>query len=118
MRFYCSATGKPIPTIKWLRYNLQLDSSVQPQFTITYSTEGSVCGKQDLPTLCNSSSRLEILNSRAVDSGEYSCVATNNFGSDMASAELTVNGKLVYMCTVHQNISVVLNLRSISDLCV
>ena len=68
---------------------------------MTYSTKGSVCGEHDIPTLCNSSSTLQILNTRAVDSGEYTCVANNDFGRDMASAQLTVNGKsMLEVCNV------------------
>jgi len=62
-----------------------------------YSTKGSICGEHDIPILCNSSSMLQILNTRAVDSGEYTCVATNNIGRDVASAQLIVNGKCYAM---------------------
>ena len=27
--FYCSATGKPVPTIQWLRYGALFDNSVR-----------------------------------------------------------------------------------------
>jgi len=60
---------------------------------VEFSTTGSVCGENDIPFLCNASSTLQIFNTRANDSGEYTCVASNDIGSDVSSANLTVNGK-------------------------
>jgi len=72
---------------------MHFDNSVRQQINVVYSTEGSVCGEHDIPALCNSSSTLQILNTRAVDSGEYTCVAVNTIKGDTASAQLTVNGR-------------------------
>ena len=40
-------------------------------------------------------STLQILNTLPIDTGTYTCVATNAAGSDTASAELTVNCMLI-----------------------
>ena len=51
------------------------------------------CTITDPPSECVSSSRLEILKTRAVDSGEYTCVASSVAGTDSASTSLIVNGE-------------------------
>jgi len=43
-----------------------------------------------------SSSRLEILKTRAVDSGEYTCVASNVAGRDDEITVLVVDGKFCW----------------------
>ena len=60
---------------------------------ITNSIMGN-CTFTDPPSQCVSSSTLQILNTRAVDSGEYTCVATNVAGRDEESISLIVNGML------------------------
>ena len=62
---------------------------------ITNSIMGN-CTITDPPSQCVSSSTLQISNTRAVDSGEYTCVATNVAGMDDGTAQLIVNGKFCY----------------------
>ena len=94
--FTCTATGKPRAVISWLRSNNKVISNNSLSdggvpVIITNSIMGN-CTITDPPSQCVSSSRLQILNTRAVDSGEYTCVATNVAGSDRTSATLIVNG--------------------------
>ena len=58
---------------------------------ITNSIMGN-CTITDPPSQCVSSSTLQILNTRAVDSGEYTCVANTVAGKDEVIATLIVNG--------------------------
>ena len=50
------------------------------------------CTITDPPSQCVSSSTLQILNTRAVDSGEYTCVASNEVGNDTVTAQLIIDG--------------------------
>ena len=59
---------------------------------ITNSIMGN-CTMTDPRSECVSSSKLEILKTRAVDSGEYTCVASNVAGRDDETTLLVVNGK-------------------------
>ena len=91
-----TATGTPRAVISWLRNNNVLISSNSLSdggvpVIITNSTIGN-CSITDPPSQCVSSSTLQILNTRAVDSGEYTCVATNEAGRDTEAANLIVNG--------------------------
>ena len=52
------------------------------------------CTITDPPSQCVSSSTLQILNTRAVDSGEYTCIATNEAGRNIETANLIVNGMI------------------------
>ena len=58
---------------------------------ITNSIMGN-CTITDPPSQCVSSSTLQILNTRAVYSGEYTCVATNEEGIDSTSSFLDIHG--------------------------
>jgi len=60
---------------------------------ITNSTIGN-CSITNPPSECVSSSTLQILKIRAVDSGEYNCIANNVAGNNTGAAQLIVNGKL------------------------
>jgi len=66
---------------------------------ITNSTIGN-CSITDPPSQCVSSNTLQILNTRVVDSREYTCVATNEAGSDAMTASLIVNGKIFCIITL------------------
>ena len=97
VNFTCTATGKPQAVISWLRNNNEVISSNSLSdggvpVIITSSIMGN-CTITDPPSQCVSSSRLQILNTRAVDSGEYTCVANNVAGMDDGTAQLIVNGK-------------------------
>ena len=63
----------------------------QLRSVVTNSTIGN-CSITDPLSQCVSSSTLQILNTRVVDSGEYTCVATNEAGSDTATVQLIVDG--------------------------
>ena len=45
-----------------------------------------------------SSSTLQITDATAVNSGEYTCTATNKAGSDELTAKLIVSGKIQCVC--------------------
>ena len=84
--------------ISWLRNNNEVinDNSLSDggvPVIITNSTMGN-CTMTDPRSECVSSSRLEILKTRAVDSGEYTCVASNVAGRDDETTLLIVNGKV------------------------
>ena len=100
VNFTCTATGKPRAVISWLRNNNEVknNSSLSDggvPVIITNSTMGN-CTMTDPCSECVSSSRLEILKTRAVDSGEYTCVASNVAGRDDEITILVVNGKFCY----------------------
>ncbi|XP_065892549.1 peroxidasin-like [Dysidea avara] len=94
VNFTCAATGKPRPAINWFRNDNKLltnhlsDGGVP--VIITNSIMGN-CTITDPPSQCVSSSTLQILNTRAVDSGEYTCIASNEAGSDTVMVNLIVN---------------------------
>jgi len=95
--FVCTVTSKPQAIIYWIRNNTVLISNISLSdggvpFVITISTIGN-CTPSNSPSQCASSSTLQILSTRAVDSGEYTCVATNKAGSDTATVQLIVNDK-------------------------
>ena len=96
VNFTCTATGKPQAVISWLRnYNEVISNNSLSDggvpIIIANSAIGS-CSITDPPSQCVSSSTLQILKTRAVDSGEYTCVANNVAGSDEAMITLIVNG--------------------------
>ena len=98
VNFTCTATGKPRAVISWLRNNNEVISNNSLSdggvpVIITNSIMGN-CTITDPPSQCVSSSRLQILNTRAVDSGVYSCFATNEAGNVTNEGNLIINGKL------------------------
>lgn len=72
VRFVCEASGVPNPTISWRKGS----NVVQAGGRVTLS--GNQLLINDVDT---------------IDSGTYTCVASNPAGSDTASAELNVIGK-------------------------
>ena len=99
VNFTCAATGKPRPAISWFRNDSKLLTNHLSgggiPVVITNSVMGN-CTITDPPSQCVSSSTLQILNTRAVDSGEYTCIASNEAGSDTVMINLIVNGKYEY----------------------
>lgn len=76
----CSASGFPFPTITWLHNGTDIDET---DVDITIQ-EGS---GDDFGTV---SSYLRINDTEIPDSGEYMCVASNGFGDDAESDNVTV----------------------------
>ena len=92
--FTCVANANPRAIIHWsfngnvLRNMSDTDGS---RYYITTETEGN-CLVTDLPSQCETSSTLGIVNTELADSGEYTCNASNSAGAGTVSAELTVIG--------------------------
>ena len=87
--FKCSSTGRPRADIYWISKDNIVISNTTEKFVIsTYAI-----GNCNISDPCMSSSTLQILNTRAVDSGEYTCVATNIVGNYSSTTILIVNGK-------------------------
>ena len=84
VNFTCTAIAKPRAVVNWFRNNSLLMQSFYNENHIVIITNSMVgnCSITDFPSQCVSSSTLQILNARAVDSGEYTCVAINEAGSD------------------------------------
>ena len=104
VNFSCVTTGTPQAVISWLRNNNVLISSNSLSdggvpVVISNSVMGN-CTITDPPSQCVSSSTLQILNTRAVDSGEYTCIASNEVGRDTAIFNVIVNGTSVYIAGV------------------
>ena len=87
--FKCSSAGRPRADIYWISKDNIVISNTTEKFVIsTYAI-----GNCNISDPCMSSSTLQILNTRAVDSGEYTCVATNIVGNYSSTTILIVNGK-------------------------
>uniref|UniRef100_A0A3Q2R0H2 Ig-like domain-containing protein n=1 Tax=Fundulus heteroclitus TaxID=8078 RepID=A0A3Q2R0H2_FUNHE len=71
--FECSLMGIPSPIVSWFKGDKKI-----PQNTKKY--------------LRHTGSSLELLNPVKADSGEYTCKASNQHGSDSCSASLVVTG--------------------------
>ena len=90
--FHCNATAKPIATFGWLKDGSLFNSIVRPLVIITYSTDGSNCSDSDPPQQCVSSSTVVMLDAVSNDVGNYTCVATNEYGNNSKSFDLVVKG--------------------------
>ena len=99
IRFTCTANAKPEAIIQWIKDEEVLSNmSNNGRIMITTSVIG-ICTVYDLtPSLCETNSTLYIFNSNVTDSGIYTCNASNDYGSDTESANLTVKGTLSSMC--------------------
>ena len=84
--FYCYATAKPVASIEWLRNGSKLN---RPQINIT---DGKDCDDDNPNNQCTSYSILQLFNTQPADSGQYVCNASNEYGSDLQSVNLTVQG--------------------------
>ena len=85
--FSCTATGRPRPSIRWLRNVAGVDEDIVAgtKFTIAESMSGERAVM----------SVLNINPTFALDDGQYVCVVDNVVGSASSTATLTVNGKLL-----------------------
>jgi len=90
--FNCTSIGKPRADIYWISDDKVVIKDTTDKYVLNTYIMGN-CTITDPPSECVSSSRLEILKTRAVDSGEYTCVASNVAGTDSASTSLIVNGE-------------------------
>ena len=92
--FYCSATAKPVASIRWLRDGSALN---RPQINVTYSTDGKDCNDDNPNNQCTSYSVLQLFNTQPADSGQYVCSASNTYGSNLhsRSVSLTIQGKII-----------------------
>jgi len=93
--FYCNATGKPLVAIYWLKDGSPFDIGVRPDINITFSDAGSNCSLKDPPEECVRSSTVQIYNTMSTDTGNYTCVVSNDYGEQDRSLYLTVKGTLM-----------------------
>lgn len=73
-RLSCNVSGKPKPTISWLKDGKPL--SFDPRIRVTY--DGDIC-------------TLTILGTDIEDEGNYTCVATNDGGQASSTTRLIIN---------------------------
>lgn len=92
----CNVTAKPQAVIKWFRHNKELishytlsDGGVPVIITDNIMKD---CNIDSPLSQCMSYSTLQISDSRTVDSGDYTCTATNLAGKDESTMSLIVNG--------------------------
>jgi len=76
-RFYTLVAGSPKPEISWLHDGKPVKEN--PDFHLTYNKQTGSVG-------------LEILEVFPQDSGQYECVANNEYGTASVTARLTVEG--------------------------
>ena len=87
----CTATAKPQATILWISSNEITLGNIK--YLVNSSSNGT-CSHLSI-SQCVSSSTLQILNTRVVDSGEYTCVASNEVGNGSANIQLTIQGVMI-----------------------
>ena len=79
--FSCQATGEPVPFIEWY-YN---GAKVNTTSFLKYSLSSPIS-----PNYADST--LIVLNVTSMDTGTYTCNATNVVGSAVSKAQLRING--------------------------
>lgn len=72
----CKVEGNPLPTVQWFKNDVCIDNS--PDYVITYNNGEAVLRFEEV--------FLE-------DQAEYCCKASNQLGTDLCSAKLTVERK-------------------------
>ena len=100
MTFCCTVVAKPQAFIEWIKNgntmtNVSDDCNIT-KVIITRSTKGS-CTITDPLSECETSSLLNIFNTKPDDSGNYICNASNQAGYVEANAYLSVDG----MCNIN-----------------
>ena len=90
--FSCTATGKPLIVIHWLKDGSPFNGLYSPGINITYSSTGSNCSDNAPADQCVMSSTVNILNATSTDTGIYTCVAANDYGADITSVYLNIKG--------------------------
>lgn len=74
VKLTCNVSGKPKPTISWLKDNKPLD--FDKRMRVTY--DGDIC-------------TLTIVGTEIEDEGNYTCIATNDAGPASSTARLIIN---------------------------
>ena len=96
--FTCTAKSFPVSTITWVRINS--DGSE------TNLISGGNLLISSFPAAQMVTSNLTFSTTNLILTAGYVCVATNTMGSDNATAQLIVNGKLHIPVTVLQNYTI------------
>ena len=73
----CEVSGVPEPTIKWTKNNESYSFVLHSNLRVM-----------------DGGKKLEVINTQIVDSGRYSCIASNDAGSSIKDFLVTVNGWL------------------------
>lgn len=73
----CSATGKPMPTARWLRNGREISLMQTPGARVTAESENGVF-------------RLQLIDAKHSDEGDYTCEAINSLGFVHTTAHLKV----------------------------
>lgn len=97
--FNCTVTARPLANIAWLKDGKTLKN--RSRIIITYTTDGKKCDDDNSYDQCLSYSTLQLLDTKSVHSGPYTCKAYNPLSSDLQSIYLTVQGMYYYkLCHV------------------
>lgn len=64
----CTAEGNPVPEVRW-----------------TFQNQNRTTGRQHTPLIIDKA--------KSADAGQYTCIATNELGTDTKTVSLTVQGK-------------------------
>lgn len=81
----CRSVGDPRPSLQWQRRGMVLGETGGPDTPRLLQPEGRL--------LLHGDGRLVLQDTRREDSGNYTCTATNQHGSDSVSHALTVLGE-------------------------
>ena len=85
VRFNCSVRGFPLPSLVWMKGNVNLNGSTGVQ----------IRERKDKDMIEGVTS-LTIFQAKREDTGEYICKANNSVGTTWRSANLTVLGEYVW----------------------
>ena len=95
--FNCTVTAKPVANITWLKDEDHKQLKNTSRIKITYTTDGKKCDDDNSYEQCLSYSTLQLLDTKPVHSGHYTCKAHNSYSSDLQSVYLTVQGNCYYI---------------------